>query len=502
MPVPPGEPTGIELAIWETPVEYSPFAEPIGQADPRMARLVPSKPDDGSASRLPILSDVRAWESGGFVRLPPLPDALTGEAGGPMLMFPADAVASPEASKSTPPAPLPAAATATVEELPVPAPGVEKETCSVSPGLPTREGFKASAQPAAIPRPTEEESWRDSVRNSEVLSAPTEPSQVQTMPSSMVRPQVRGTRSESLELVAKEADKHTRCGLDLAGRGAYYAARAEFVAALRLIAQGLDSNEATNTHSRALADALIALRECEDFVPRGGRVEADLDLSAILRTHRTPVFQESQPEGLTSLEATRRYLTFVQQQVAVAAGQEVAGSMALYAMGKLHSALAGQPAAGVPCAEGKAMAFFQASLLVYPANYMASNELGVLLARGGRYADARIALEHSVSTTSHAPGWRNLAVVYRTLGENQLAQQADQMAVAVESQAGRASAGRQSVRWIDSDSFAKTFAETPAARQPLPARSAPANTAAAPAEKRAASRWWPFDKSSNPETRQ
>ena len=502
MPAPPAEPTGIELAIWETPVDYSTFAEPASQPDSRMARLVPTNPNDAAVNRLPGLTDVPARGSTGFVRLPPLPQAPSEELGGPMLMGPTGASPSPEASKSTPPAPLPAAATATVEELPVPNLAIEKEVGAASPRLPANERIEVSSQPVAIPRPTEEESWRDSVRAPSGFSAPARPIQTQATPSPLVTSPVPGTRPENLELVAQEADKHTRCGLDLAGRGAYYAARAEFVASLRLVAQGLDSNEASNTHSRALADALVALRECEDFAPRGGRVEADLDLAAILRTHRTPVFQESQPEGLTSLDATRRYLTYVQQQLALAAGHEVAGSMALYAMGKLHATLAGQPATGVPCAEGKAMAFFQASLMVHPANYMASNELGVLLARGGRHADARIALEHSVSTTSHAAGWRNLAVVYRSLGEKQLAQRADQMALAAESHAGRTPSDRQSVRWIDPDTFAQTYAETPAARQPLPARSASAKPPAPPAEKRSASRWWPFDKSSNPETRQ
>ncbi len=43
------------------------------------------------------------------------------------------------------------------------------------------------------------------------------------------------------------------------------------------------------------------------------------------------------------------------------------------------------------------MVFFQAAMLAYPENFMAANDLGVLLAQCGNYADARAMLEHSLS---------------------------------------------------------------------------------------------------------
>ena len=55
-------------------------------------------------------------------------------------------------------------------------------------------------------------------------------------------------RSEQLEAIARQADRHVRHGFDLAGKGAYFAARAEFVAALRLLAQGLDAEYQTKAH--------------------------------------------------------------------------------------------------------------------------------------------------------------------------------------------------------------------------------------------------------------
>ena len=53
------------------------------------------------------------------------------------------------------------------------------------------------------------------------------------------------SRSEQLEQVAQQADRQTRHGFELAGRGAYFAARSEFIGALRLVAEGLDTEQKT-----------------------------------------------------------------------------------------------------------------------------------------------------------------------------------------------------------------------------------------------------------------
>ena len=63
-----------------------------------------------------------------------------------------------------------------------------------------------------------------------------------------------------------------------------------------------------------------------------------------------------------------------------------------------------------------------------PKNYMAANDLGVLLAQCGNYADARTMLEHSLSLCPQSTSWQNLAVVYRQLGQTALAEQADRQA--------------------------------------------------------------------------
>jgi len=283
-------------------------------------------------------------------------------------------------------------------------------------------------------------------------------------------------RSLQLEEVARQADRQTRHGFELAGRGAYFAARAEFLGALRLVAEGLDAERRTKVHSRALAAALIAIKEAEDFLPGGSRAEADLDLPGIIAVHSTPALKNN-AEQVTPLAALRCYLTFAQEQFTTAVGREVAGSMALHAMGKIHSAWAQKKGTPVVAPESKAVVFYQAALLVYPKNYMAANDLGVLLAQCGHYADARAMFERSLSLRQQSTGWQNLAVVYRHLGQTILAAQAAQQVARLRQtemieQPGSSAWANDRVRWVDQGSFAQTStsATNPPGAIPMPDR--------------------------------
>ncbi len=164
----------------------------------------------------------------------------------------------------------------------------------------------------------------------------------------------------------------------------------------------------------------------------------------------------------------------------MAAGREVAGSMALRALGKLHEALAEKKAAAEPAAESKAMVFYQAALLVDPENYMAANDLGVLLARCGNAADARTTLEYSLSLSPQPATWHNLAVVYRQLGQPVLADRAGRRAAALEQaelarRNSRPEMARRTIQWVDAETFAATSRNTPnslGAAPQLPAQAA------------------------------
>lgn len=276
-------------------------------------------------------------------------------------------------------------------------------------------------------------------------------------------PSAAEARSQALEMAARESDLHVRRAFELGGRRAWFAARAEFVLGLRTLAQALDNERQTTVHSRALAAGWTALREAQDFLPGPSHLEADLDLAVLVSGHRTPALKQAGLDRRTPVSAFQCYLTFAQEQLAAAAGDELAGAMALYGLGKLHAAMAGQPGIADRSAAPKAVAFYQAALLVNRHHYMASNDLGVLLARAGRYEDARMALEHSVSLCSQSAGWHNLAAVYRQLGRLDLAGQAQRhWATAMRAETARLGGNPMSphpaVRWVDPKGFAPAAA--------------------------------------------
>lgn len=308
----------------------------------------------------------------------------------------------------------------------------------------------------------------------------------------------RRERSEQLEHVAQQADRQTRHGCELAGRGAYFAARSEFLAALKLVAEGLDAEQRTDAHSRALQAALTAMSEAEDFLPNASRLEGTTDLARTVAMHATPVLKD-RVENVAPMTALSSYLTFAQEQFAAAADHEVAGSMALHALGKLHCAMARAKSGLVPSAETKAMVFYQASLLVYPSNFMAANDLGVLLARNGNNNGARAMLERSLALRQQSTTWRNLAVVYRQLGQAAAAQQAERQAGLLE-QAEIArrkqtlGTANTKVQWTDSQTFAKTSANTPTSPGAVakPSQKPPAESSSQKGRPSSAARqsWW------------
>jgi tetratricopeptide (TPR) repeat protein len=269
-------------------------------------------------------------------------------------------------------------------------------------------------------------------------------------------------RSEQLESIARQADANIRHGFELAGRGAYYAARSEFIAALRLLAQGLDTDRQTTIHGKFLAAGLTAMKEAEDFLPRGTMLEANLDIPALVASHITPALKNADNTQTTSLVALKSYLTYAQQQFATAADGEMSGSTALRGLGKLHEELAKKQNSDVPAAAPKAVAFYQAALLVAPTNFMAANDLGVMLARAGNLNDARTILEHGAATAQESTILNNLALVYQRLGHNDLAAQTRQHSLVAQQaeqarrQNGGIAASNAPVQWIAPDAFART----------------------------------------------
>lgn len=269
----------------------------------------------------------------------------------------------------------------------------------------------------------------------------------------------------------------------LADRGAYFSARSEFIQALRVITQALDTQSQQTVHSQALAEGLRALQEANDFAPQGSRLEADLDLRSIVASHRTPVLKGADLAELTPLVALQQYYTFAQQRLALAGGGQSAASQALYGVGRLAIVLAERSPDERRLHAPKAMALFHAALANDANNWRAAHELGVLYAQFGQLPEAKRLLLQSATLRPRKETWQNLAVVHDRLGEADLANKARFEMQLVERQRPARATSRSglAVDWVDASQFAD---KTPVPTQPA------ARSAAVPATKGSSPTSW------------
>jgi tetratricopeptide (TPR) repeat protein len=259
-------------------------------------------------------------------------------------------------------------------------------------------------------------------------------------------------RSPEVFAAIKRADLRVRHGFKLAERGALFAARAEFIAALKMIAQAYDAQEGSNQNSQGVAAGLAALKEAGDFVRLTDPLQSP-SIAQIILPHATPALKDADTSGLTPMTAAQAYYSYAQERLSAATCQEMCGSMALYAMGKVTSLAAKSDGRQLE-STGQAIALYRAALIAEPRNFRAANELGVLLAENGQLELARELLIQSVSVSPQATTWRNLAIVHSRSGQPNLAEHAKGQAIAL--QRGGGDPNVPAVQWVDPAAFAST----------------------------------------------
>ena len=230
------------------------------------------------------------------------------------------------------------------------------------------------------------------------------------------------------------------------------------------------------------------------------RLEGDIDVFTLTRPHQTPLLKDMKPAEVSPQAAVQGYYAYAEEQLAAAVAPEPTASMALYAIGKLHSLLAAQNSPIILAPEAKAVAFYQAAMLTDPNNAMAANDLAVLLARMGRPQQARALLIRAAQQAPQAAVWHNLSVVHGQLGETELARLAHNNALTagggVDPANAQAMAAMESVKWVDPQTFASST--RPATDMPPPAApragapGAAAPPAAADPNPTRMSRWFPW----------
>jgi len=259
-------------------------------------------------------------------------------------------------------------------------------------------------------------------------------------------------------MIAPQAQAHIDYALNLAQRGAVESAQAEFIVALDLVADALDADtkNTNRAHARAVQAGLTAIHEASDFVPADTPHNVAINLAQLATTHHTPVFTNIDATHMTRAEALQRYHCYATQQLAFAGGRSAIASSALYGLGRAECVTAAGASNRNPLGAPNAMALYQAALIVNPQNYLASNELGVLMARFGDLQGAADQLEQSLSIKPQVETWHNLAIVYGRLGQTEKSKQAEREPEKLAASSRTSNDKGTGLHWVDVDTFAST----------------------------------------------
>ena len=288
---------------------------------------------------------------------------------------------------------------------------------------------------------------------------PVEPEAPPTSPSAELAPEAqpappRPVTNQNVMATAHRVEVRLRKAESLMARGACFAARAEVLQALKTITQALDEREGTRRHGDALAFALRAFQEAGDLTPRGAGLASPVNLELTIRSHRTPVLWNENVNRLTPVAAQQRYMAYAQEQLAEACRGDMSAAETLYVLARINTVLENEKPESTLLCLPQAMVMFRVALELDPRHGRAANELGVLLAECGRFAEARDVLLHSVSLTPTPETWHNLSVVHARLGNAELAQRAQQESMAaVPPQGTPSDTAAQPVRWVDPETF-------------------------------------------------
>jgi hypothetical protein len=346
----------------------------------------------------------------------------------------------------------------------VPAPTEVLPEDDVAGKLSNAAGRTAAANPKSAPVAPDpkvpQENPSDFAPSEPIADAPEIPAAPAASTVSMPLPWGPSKTSPEMAAVCARAETAVRSGFNLAERGAMYSARSQFIEALRILTEALDAQHNTTAHSRALNAGLRAMQEVNDFAPRSGEVDANLNFRLLVDSHHTPVLKSYPLDQISALQAQRQYLAYAQEQLTAAGADQPVASLALQGLGKICTAPAEMHGPQEQIAEAKAVVYHQAALMVEPKNFMAANELGVLLAHFGRLPESRSALEHAVAMSGGPTEWQNLAVICDRLNDPARAADARQQSILAGERlrsSGYTSAGmKYPIQWLDPDSFATT----------------------------------------------
>lgn len=198
-------------------------------------------------------------------------------------------------------------------------------------------------------------------------------------------------------------------------RGAVHSSRQEAIVSLRQLCRALDLHRQRWESEPTCQQALIALRESEDF-ERTIMTEST-SVHRLVQSHQTPVLREMNLNAVAPAVAAQHYRAYARDALITAADGHPWAADLYYALGKTYEKEAMQDHARRSTLMQHATICYQAAHAVDPRRHHIANQLGFNLLQLDRVAEAAVALQASVAVQPNANAYRNLAEVYRRTGQ-------------------------------------------------------------------------------------
>lgn len=198
-------------------------------------------------------------------------------------------------------------------------------------------------------------------------------------------------------------------------RGAVHSSRQEAIVSMRQLCRALDLHRQRWESEPTCQQALIALRESEDF-ERTIMTEST-SVHRLVRSHQTPVLRETSLNSVAPAVAAQHYRAYARDALITSADGHPWAADLYYALGKTYEKEAIQDHARRATLMQHATICYQAAYEVDPRRHHIANQLGFNLLQLDRVAEAAVALQASVAAQPNANAYRNLAEVYRRTGQ-------------------------------------------------------------------------------------
>ena len=286
----------------------------------------------------------------------------------------------------------------------------------------------------------------------------------------------------------------TKQGKTLATRGAYFAAKEEFMNALMIVAQSNDKTFGNRGYTTSLLAGFKALKESEDFATTPQRSEHSRNLQLVLASHKTKVIPPDQIDLLSFNQASEAYCQFAQARIEQAIGESKAASSALFHLSRILSTAPELRGETGVLGDNSKRAILLASLTANPANFEAANELGVLFFDEAWYKPAVHWFSQAVKTSGGRKlFWQNLAEAHKRLASttqlaNERAENIKLAQLAYQEASTAPQLEKSSVSlagWVTQEQFQKNSAiPAPSFNRQAPVSTAPVQTVQPPVNQR------------------